>query len=84
MSAAAPDAGPALAASPFPMFRLSGVASTQKDGAVVLTAILIDNGTMVLAKVGDKLSGGHSVLRIEETAVVIVDAAGAEQMLRLP
>lgn len=86
MSAAAPepDAGPALAASPFAMFRLSGVASTRKDGAVVLTAILIDNETMVLVKAGDRLSGGHSVLRIEEQAVVIADAAGVEQVIRLP
>ncbi|MDO8679128.1 MAG: hypothetical protein Q7R30_11280 [Acidobacteriota bacterium] len=69
---------------PFQPFRLSGVAASEKDGAVVLTAILIDNGSMLFAKAGDKLSGGHSVLRVEEKAIVIVDGAGVEQIIRLP
>jgi hypothetical protein len=63
---------------------LSGIAATEKDGAVVLTAIVIDNGSMIFAKAGDKLSGGHSVVRVEEKAIVIADAAGVEQVLRLP
>ena len=63
---------------------MSGIASSEKDGTVVLTAIVIDNGSMVFAKAGDKLSGGHSVLRVEEKAIVIVDAAGVEQIVRLP
>jgi hypothetical protein len=75
---------PAPAPPPLPAFRLSGIAASEKDGAVMLTAIVIDNGSMVFAKAGDKLSGGHSVLRVEEKAVVIVDAAGVEQVLRLP
>ena len=68
----------------FPAFKLSGIASSEKDGRSVLTAILIDNGSMVFAKAGDKLSGGHSVLRVEEKAIVIVDAAGVELIVRLP
>ena len=74
------------APAPPPMLRpvmLSGIASSEKDGAVVLTAILIDNGSMVFAKAGDKLSGGHSVLRVDEKSIVIVDAAGVEQVVRL-
>ena len=31
------------------------------------TAILIDNGAMVFAKAGDKLSDGYSVVRVDET-----------------
>ena len=69
---------------PFPAFKLSGIASSEKDGTVVLTAIVIDNGSMVFAKAGDKLSGGHSVLRVDEKSIVIVDAAGVEQIVRLP
>jgi len=80
-----PDSSPAPAPPlRVPAFKLSGIASSEKDGAVVLTAILIDNGSMVFAKAGDKLSGGHSVLRVEEKSVVIVDAAGVEQIVRLP
>ena len=68
----------------FRAFKLSGIASSEKDGAIVLTAIVIDNGSMVFARAGDKLSGGHSVLRVEEKSIVIVDAAGVEQIVRLP
>ena len=69
---------------PFQRFRLSGIAASEKDGSVVLTAIVIDNGSMTFAQAGDKLSGGHSVLRVEERSIVIVDASGVEQTLRLP
>ena len=69
---------------PAPAFKLSGIAANEKDGAVVLTAIVIDNGSMTLVKAGDKLSGGHSVLRVDEKSIVIVDAAGIEQIIRLP
>ncbi len=84
VTAVEPEFRPAPTAPPVPMFRLSGVASTEKDGVVVLTAILIDNGSMVFAQTGDKLSGGHSVRRVDEKAVVIVGASGVEQTLRLP
>lgn len=80
----APEAVPVPAPPPLAMFRLSGVAVNEKDGAVVLTAILIDNGSMIFAKAGDTLSGGHRVVRVEEKAIVIADAAGVEQILRLP
>ena len=68
----------------FSPFKLSGIATSEKDGVVVLTAVVIDNGSMVFAKAGDKLSGGHLVVRVEEKAIVIADAAGVEQILRLP
>ena len=83
-AAAEAEALPEPAPPALPQFKLSGVASTEKDGAAVLTAILIDNGSMVLAKAGDRLSGGHVVLRVEERAVVIVDADGVTQTVRLP
>ncbi len=50
----------------------------------MLTAIVIDNGALVLAKAGDKLSNGHSVVRVDEMSVTLVDAAGVTQTLRLP
>lgn len=67
-----------------PVFRLSGVASNTENGTTVLTAILIDHGTMVFAKAGDKLSNGSSVMRVEEGSVTLVDAAGVTQTIKLP
>ena len=79
-----PESRPMPAPAVLSAFKLSGIAATEKDGAVVLTAIVIDNGSMIFAKAGDKLSGGHSVVRVEEKAIVIADAAGVEQVLRFP
>jgi hypothetical protein len=69
---------------PAPIFKLSGIAASQQDGVTVLTAIVIDNGALVLAKAGDKLSNGHSVMRVDEMSVTLVDSAGVTQTLRLP
>ena len=69
---------------PQPVFRLSGIAASQQDGIAVLTAIVIDNGVMVFAKAGDKLSNGYSVVRVEEGSITLVDANGVTQTLRLP
>ena len=69
---------------PLPALRLSGIAATQQDGVTVLTAVVIDNGTLVFAKAGDKLSNGYSVVRVEETSMTLVDANGVTQTLRLP
>ncbi|HJU44583.1 MAG TPA: hypothetical protein VJ691_17280 [Vicinamibacterales bacterium] len=88
--AAAPQSSPEPALPPLhvepplPVFKLSGIAATQVDGARVLTAIIIDNGTMVLVKAGDKLSNGHSVVSVDEMSVTLIDAAGVTQTLRLP
>ena len=71
-------------APPAPIFRLSGIASNTENGVVVLTAIVIDNGTMVFAKAGDKLSNGYSVVRLDEQSITLVDASGVTQTLRLP
>jgi hypothetical protein len=79
-----PAAVPVVEAPPVPIFRLSGIASDTKDGETTLTAILIDNGTMVFAKAGDKLSNGYLVVRVEETSVTLADAAGITQTIRLP
>ena len=75
---------PAPFVPPAPMFRLSGIASNQQDGTTVLTAIIIDNGVMVFAKTGDKLSNGHMVVRVDEASVILADSAGITQTLRLP
>lgn len=82
--AEAPPPAPFPIEPPPPQFRLSGIASSQQDGVAVLTAIVNDNGTLAFVKTGDKLSNGFSVVRVDETAVVIVDAAGVTQTLRLP
>lgn len=86
-SAAAPEMpapAPFPSEPPPPQFRLSGIASSRQDGTTVLTAIVNDNGTLAFVKTGDKLSNGYSVVRVEETGVVIVDSAGITQTLRLP
>ncbi len=69
---------------PMPVFRLSGIASNAEGGGVVLTAIIIDNGAMVFAKAGDRLSNGYSVVEVGEMSVTLVDATGVTQTLRLP
>jgi hypothetical protein len=67
-----------------PVFRLSGIASDVKDGATILTAIINDNGSLVFAKTGDKLSNGYSVVKVEEMSVTLVDASGVTQTIRMP
>jgi hypothetical protein len=79
-----PSPIPMPIAPPMPMFKLSGIAASQVDGARVLTAIVIDNGTMVFVKAGDKLSNGHSVVSVDEMSVTLIDSAGVTQTLRLP
>jgi hypothetical protein len=69
---------------PLPIFRLSGIAAAQQDGATVLTAVVLDNGSVVLVKAGDKLSNGYSVVRVDEGAITLVDPNGVTQTLRLP
>ena len=69
---------------PPPQFKLSGIASSEEGGATVLTAMVNDNGTLAFVKSGDKLSNGFSVVRVDDTGIVIVDAAGVTQTLRLP
>ncbi len=71
-------------APPLPVFKLSGIASNAEGGGTVLTAIVNDNGALVFVKAGDKLSNGYSVVRVDETSVTLVDAAGITQTVRLP
>jgi hypothetical protein len=67
-----------------PIFKLSGIASNLENGVAVLTAIIIDNGSMAIVKAGDRLSNGYSVLRVEELSVTLTDSAGVTQTVRLP
>jgi hypothetical protein len=83
-SVAPPSPPPMTVAPPVPIFKLSGIASNTENGGVVLTAIVIDNGSMVFAKAGDKLSNGYSVVRLDEQSITLVDASGVTQTLRLP
>jgi hypothetical protein len=79
-----PPAAPVTVEPPPLRFRLSGIASSVKDGVSVLTAIVNDNGAMAFVKTGDRLSNGFTVVRVDETSVVIADATGVTQTLRLP
>jgi hypothetical protein len=79
-----PPAPPLNLEPPAPTFKLSGIASSMVNGTNVLTAIVIDNGSMVFVKTGEKLSRGYSVVRVDELSVTIVDADGVTQTLRLP
>lgn len=81
-AAPAPVAMPAV--PPLPVIKLSGIATDVKDGVTVLTAILNDNGSVVFAKAGDKLSNGYSVVSVDELSVTIIDASGVTQTIRLP
>jgi hypothetical protein len=81
-AAAPPIAGPVE--PPPPLFTLSGIASNMENGATVLTAIVIDQGSVMLVKAGDKLSNGYSVVRVDDLSVTIADASGVTQTLRLP
>jgi hypothetical protein len=83
-SAFEPPAAPVVVEPPPLRFRLSGIASNVKDGVAVLTAIVDDNGAMAIVKTGDRLSNGFSVIRVDDTSVVIADATGVTQTLRLP
>jgi len=77
-------AAPLPVEPPAPVFKLSGVATNQENGAAVFTAIIIDNGSMVFAVAGDKLSNGYTVVRVDEMSVTLADAGGITQTLRLP
>ena len=83
MAASAPPS-PMPFTPPPPQFTLSGIASSQEGGATVLTAVVNDNGTLAFVKSGDKLSNGFSVVSVADTGIVIVDAAGVTQTIRLP
>ena len=83
--APAPAPAPVMVAEPPPMaFRLTGVASAFEDGMPSLTALLTVNGAMTFVKAGHQLPGGYTVLRVDETSVVLADAAGVTQTVKLP
>jgi len=69
---------------PAPQIKLSGIAASQEGGVSVLTAIISDNGTLAFVKTGDKLPSGATVIKVEETGVVLMDAAGITQTIKLP
>jgi len=81
----AEDAAPSPAAvvPSRPRFELTGKASSQKDGATIWTAIILDGSSLSFVTAGDKLSGGYLVTKIQEGAVTIMDPAGVEQTLKL-
>ena len=82
--AEAPAPPPMPMAPPAPQFKLSGIASSLQDGTTVWTAIINDNGSLAFVKAGESLSNGVRVVSIEDTGVVLIDAAGITQTLRLP
>jgi Tfp pilus assembly protein PilP len=68
------------AAPPAPTLKLSGVA---QKGAT-RTAILSGDGQIYVVGVGDSVAGRYTVIAIDPEAVLLRDAAGAEQRLVLP
>jgi hypothetical protein len=66
-----------------PRIQLSGIASNQANGATTWTAVIVDNGQLVFVSVGDKLSGGYTVTKVDETSAAVADAKGIEIVLRL-
>lgn len=84
MAAPAPAPAPVVTEPPTPVLRLTGIASSLEDGMAALTAIVTVNGAMSFVKPGAQLTGGYTVLRVDETSVVLVDASGVTQTLRLP
>lgn len=81
---AAAEPPPPMPLPSAPQFKLSGIASSMVDGTTVWTAIINDHGSLAFVKTGDALSTGHRVVRVEESGVVIIDAEGITQTLRLP
>lgn len=81
---AAPEPLPVPVAAPTPVFKLSGIASNTEHDVVTMTAIMIDNGSMMFVKAGDTLSGGYSVVKVDEMSVTLVDATGVTLTIRLP
>jgi len=77
----APPPAPVVTEPPLPALRLTGIASAFEDGMATLTAIVTVNGAMSFVKAGGQLAGGYTVLRVDETSVVLVDAAGVTQTL---
>ena len=77
---AAALAPPIPIAPPGPVLKLSGVA--QKAGK--RTAILSGDGQVYLVGEGDSVAGRYTVVTIDPEAVLLRDAAGAEQRLVLP
>lgn len=79
---------PPPAAVPFtpaaPQVKLSGIAASQEGGVTVLTAIISDNSVLAFVKTGDKLPSGATVVKVEETGVILMDPAGITQTIRLP
>ena len=73
---------PQVAPAP-PPIRLTGIATDQKDGARILTAILNELGVVVFVKDGDRLASGFTVVKVDEMSVTLADAAGVTMTLRL-
>ena len=74
---------PVPMAVPRPRFDLTGMASSQKDGVTIWTAIILDGNGLLIVTAGDKLSGGYLVTKVEEKSVTIMDPTGVEQVLKL-
>lgn len=72
---------PTLSATPpATVLKLSGIA--QKAGK--RTAIISGDGQIYLVGEGDSVAGRYTVIKVDPEAVLLRDAAGAEQRLVLP
>jgi hypothetical protein len=69
---------------PPPAWTLVGVAMDQVGGEERVTAILSNGADVQLATVGAMLAGGYTVVRVAPDHAALVDASGAETIVRLP
>ncbi len=83
MHATQPAPAPEISPTPVgPRLVLSGIASTNTSSGVVLTAVILDDSGVHLAKIGDVVSG-YRVVAITEDSATIADAADAQWKLTL-
>jgi hypothetical protein len=75
------EAPPAVALGP--AFELAGVATSQTDGEPARTAVVSVRGDVLLVRPGDSLPGGYTVVRVEESALIVTDPSGREVVLHL-
>lgn len=65
-------------------YRLAGIATSGDGEAAERTAVLSGGAAVLLVKKGDAVPGGWTVADVRDGAVVLVDTAGSQHIVRLP
>lgn len=82
--AAVPATEGTPAAEPMVPYRLAGIATSGDGEAAERTAVLSGGAAVLLVKKGDAVPGGWTVADVRDGAVVLVDTAGSQHIVRLP